>query len=448
MATSSGATAVRIARGDDGGCFGGLDLDAAARPDYPGPPEEAIVKILVLNSGSSSIKYQLLAMPEAEVLAKGRVQRIGESQAELEQRGPSGEVSRTEPVADHGVGLRCVVELLTEGERAPLGSVAEIGAVGHRVVHGGERFHETVIIDDEVVAASSLCNPPNLLGIRVARGLLPDIPQVAVFDTAFHQTLPPAAYRYALPQRYYAEDGIRRYGFHGTSHRYVATRAAALLGRPLDELDLITCHLGNGASMAAIGRGRVVDTSMGLTPLEGLVMGTRSGDIDPAIVFHLARTRGLSLDEVDALLNKQSGLLGLSGSSNDVRELCQRRAEGDGDARLALEIYGYRIKKYVGAYLAVLGRLDALVFTAGVGENAPSVRAEVCAGLGQLGIAVDPAKNERAVGKEADISAGQSGARVLVVPTDEERLIATDTYALAAFAKPVGPIGRPPDADG
>ncbi len=396
------------------------------------------MKILVINSGSSSIKYRLLAMPEGELLAKGVVQRIGEASGQVEQRAGEHEIKLTEPIADHARGLERLVELLTQGDKAPLESVNEIGAVGHRVVHGGEHFKESALIDDAVVQAiedhcelAPLHNPPNLLGIGVARRLLPKVPQVAVFDTSFHQTLPPRAYRYALPKSFYADDRVRRYGFHGTSHKYVAGRAAELLGKPLSAIDLITCHLGNGASMAAIAKGRVVDTTMGLTPLEGLVMGTRCGDIDPAIIFHLARTRSLTIDELDRALNKQSGLLGLSGTSNDVRTLLEASAAGDEDAALALEVYCYRIKKYVGAYWAALGRLDALVFTAGVGENSPAVRAKVCEGLDGLGLVIDPAKNDWVRG-ETDISGAQDGTRVLVVPTNEERLIATDTFALAS----------------
>jgi acetate kinase len=395
------------------------------------------LKVLVINSGSSSIKYQLLAMPEGEVLAKGAVQRIGEATSQVEQRTPNHEVKLAEPIADHARGLERLVELLTAGDKAPLDSVDQIGAVGHRVVHGGEHFKESALIDDDVVQAiedhselAPLHNPPNLLGIGVARKLLPKAAQVAVFDTSFHQTLPPHAFRYALPKSFYIDDRVRRYGFHGTSHKYVAGRTAALLGKPLSKLDLITCHLGNGASMAAIAKGRVVDTTMGLTPLEGLVMGTRCGDIDPAIIFHLARTRSLSIDELDQALNKQSGLLGLSGTSNDVRTLLDQSAAGDEDAALALEVYCYRIKKYVGAYVAVLGRLDALVFTAGVGENSPAIRSKVCDGLDGLGLAIDAAKNDWAKG-EVDISVAGARKRVLVVPTNEEKLIATDTFALA-----------------
>jgi acetate kinase len=399
------------------------------------------MKVLVLNCGSSSIKYQLYSMPDGEVLAKGLVQRIGEREGSLEQTSVRGSIKRTEPVTDHDAGLRRIFELLTRGEQAPLSSVEEIGAVGHRVVHGGERFAATTLIDDEVVQAikahialAPLHNPPNLLGIEVARSLLPGVPQVAVFDTAFHQTLPPHAYLYALPLKLYREAKVRRYGFHGTSHRYVTQRAAEILGRPVDTVNLITAHLGNGSSVTAVENGKSVDTSMGLTPLEGLVMGTRSGDIDPAIIFHLARVEGMSLDDIDKLLNKKSGLVGMSGKSNDVRELLRLRDEGDEAATMALEVCCYRLKKYVGAYLAVLGRLDALVFTAGIGENAPFIRERVCAGLGRLGIVVDAEKNQAARGREADISPAGLETRVLVVPTNEEKLIAMDTFALAANA--------------
>ena len=395
------------------------------------------MKILVVNCGSSSVKYQLFGMPGTEVLAKGLVQRIGDPNAALEQRAGGSKIQLAEPVADHRVALLKVVELLTKGDNAPLTDVAEIGAVGHRVVHGGEHFTETVLIDDQVVAAieahvtlAPLHNPPNLLGIHAARELLPAVPQVAVFDTAFHQTMPRHAYLYALPRQLYQEGRVRRYGFHGTSHRYVTGRAAACLNRPTNQVNLITCHLGNGASIAAIENGRSVDTSMGLTPLEGLVMGTRCGDIDPAVIFHLARVQQMSVDQIDRLLNKQSGLLGVSGQSNDVRELLRLAGTGNDDAALALELFCYRIKKYIGAYLAALGRLDAVVFTAGIGENAPFVRERSCAGLEPLGISVDPAKNQAAIGKEADLSAAGARIRVLVIPTDEERLIALDTYAL------------------
>jgi acetate kinase len=397
------------------------------------------VKILVLNCGSSSIKYQLFEMPAGDVLAKGLVQRIGEADGEIRQEGPAGTVRRTEHVPDHAVGLRRAIALLTEGDAAPLADVAEIGAVGHRVVHGGERFTGTVRIDDEVVEAledyielAPLHNPPNLLGIRVARELLPGVPQVGVFDTAFHQTMPPHAYLYALPRALYREARIRRYGFHGTSHRYVAERAAVILGKDFAETNAITCHLGNGGSVTAVRGGSSVDTSMGFTPLEGLVMGTRCGDLDPAIVLYLISHRGMAPEAVDRLLNKESGLLGLSGKSNDVRELVTLRDAGDADAALALDVFAYRIRKYVGAYLAVLGRVDAIVFTGGIGEHQPSLRAAALSGMERLGIELDPDRNRAAAGREARIGRDGSPVEVLVIPTDEERAIAKDTYALAA----------------
>jgi acetate kinase len=396
------------------------------------------VKVLVVNCGSSSIKFKLYAMPEGEVLVKGLVQRIGEPEGEIALSSPSGSVTIEERVPYHAAGLRRAMELLATSDATPLSSIEEIDAVGHRVVHGGERFTGTVRIDDDVVEAledhvelAPLHNPPNILGIRVVRELLPDVPQVAVFDTAFHQTMPPRAYLYALPREMHTELRIRRYGFHGTSHRYVAQRAAEMLGRDPADTNVITCHLGNGASIAAVRGGESVDTSMGFTPLEGLVMGTRCGDIDPAIVLYLANGPGKTLKEIDRLLNKQSGLLGLSGKSNDVRELQRLREAGDEDAAVALDVFAYRIRKYVGAYLAVLGRVDAIVFTAGVGEHQTAIRAAALEGLEPLGIALDPAKNEAAVGVEAAIGAEGSKVEVLVVPTDEEGMIARDTYALA-----------------
>jgi acetate kinase len=396
------------------------------------------MKILVLNCGSSSIKYQVFVMPEGDVLARGLVQRIGEAEGGIEQKANGRTRSEAVKIPDHEFGLQQAVKFLTEGEDAPLADVSEIGAVGHRVVHGGERFTETVLIDEDVIKAveehaelAPLHNPPNLLGIEVALRALPRAPHVAVFDTAFHQSVPPHAYMYALPEELYKEGRIRRYGFHGTSHRYVAMRAAGMLGMPQSEANLISCHLGNGCSATAIARGKSIDTSMGLTPLEGLVMGTRCGDIDPAIVFHLSRVRGQSIDEIDRMLNKGSGLLGLSGKSNDVRELLRLEAEGDKRAELALEVFCYRLKKYIGAYCAALGAVHGLIFTAGIGENSPPIRERVCGGLERLGIALDAAKNEAAVGRESDVTAEGMATRVLVIPTNEEKLIAMDTYAIA-----------------
>ncbi|MFH1755956.1 MAG: acetate kinase [Candidatus Latescibacterota bacterium] len=396
------------------------------------------MKVLVLNCGSSSIKYQVFAMPKGEIIAKGLVQRIGEPEGTIEQSAGGSKQRLTLEIPDHEVGLQLAVKLLTEGGEAPLGDVSEVEAVGHRVVHGGERFTETVRIDDEVIQAieahsehAPLHNPPNLQGIRVALKMFPGAPQVAVFDTAFHQTMPPHSYRYALPEHLYREGGIRRYGFHGTSYRYVAMRAAAMLGVSPSDASFIICHLGNGCSIAAIAKGKSVDTSMGLTPLEGLVMGTRSGDIDPGILFHLGRVQKLSMDEINKLLNKQSGLLGISGKSNDVRELLELVKDGDEKADLALDVFCYRLKKYIGAYYAVLGKVDALVFTAGIGENSPEVRSRACAGLECLGIGLDEARNKNAVGRESDVTAKGMSTRVLVVPTNEEKLIAMDTYQLA-----------------
>jgi acetate kinase len=395
-------------------------------------------KVLVINSGSSSIKFELHLMPEKEVLAKGLLQKIGEDTSDLKWKISGQEHVIAKRVADHDEGLRLIMAAITDRTKGGLKDLSEIGAVGHRVVHGGEAFSDSVLITDEVeraieehVELAPLHNPPNLLGIRVARKLLPKVPQVAVFDTSFHQTIPEVAFTYAVPYEWYKENKVRRYGFHGTSHRYVAARAAKMLGRPEAELDLITAHLGNGCSITAIRRGKSVDTSMGLTPLEGLVMGTRSGDIDPAIVAHMDRVRKLGVAQIDNLLNKKSGLLGLSGVSNDLRAVLKAEAEGNARAKLALDVYCYRVKKYIGSYTAVLGRPAAVVFTAGVGENAAPIRARILEGLDGIGYRMDAAKNKEAVGKEMDISTPDSPSRILVVPTNEELLIALDTYAIA-----------------
>jgi acetate kinase len=397
------------------------------------------MKVLVINSGSSSIKFELFMMPERRVEAKGLLQKIGEESSELKARIGGHESVLRERVKDHAAGLKLIVAALVDSKHGGLSDIAEIGAVGHRVVHGGEAFAETALITDEVVRAieahvelAPLHNPPNLLGIRVARELLPGVPQVAVFDTSFHQTMPEHAYVYAVPYELYAEHRVRRYGFHGTSHRYVAGRAAALLGKPLAETNLISCHLGNGCSMAAVRGGRSIDTTMGLTPLEGLVMGTRSGDIDPALIPYLERVKKLTVAEIDNLLNKKSGLLGLSGKSNDVRTVLAAEAAGDRRAALAMSIYCYRVKKYIGAYSAAIGRVPAVVFTAGVGENAAGVRARILENLEPLGYVLDAEKNSAAAGSELDVAAASSPIRILVVPTNEELVIAEDTYALAA----------------
>jgi acetate kinase len=390
-------------------------------------------RVLVVNTGSSSIKYQLFEMDGQKVLASGLVERIGEAGAKLTHRAGDAEPLVVEDrVADHSEGFERVFGAF-EAAGEPIG---ELAGIGHRVVHGGDRLTAPTLIDDAAIAAiadqvplAPLHNPSNLLGIRIAMASFPQTPQVAVFDTAFHQTMPPRAWRYALPADLAAELRIRRYGFHGTSHAYVSRRAAEHLGRPAAELNLITLHLGNGASVAAVAGGRCIDTSMGLTPLEGLVMGTRSGDLDPAVVFYLHREAGLSVDDIDDLLNKRSGMLGMAGA-NDMREVARLVGEGDQASAEALDVYCYRIRKYVGAYVAALGRLDALVFTAGIGENNDAVRAGVCQGLEGLGVALDPRRNRARSGRPRTISADDAVVAVLVVPTNEELEIAEQTLAV------------------
>ncbi|TDC80431.1 acetate kinase [Streptomyces hainanensis] len=393
-------------------------------------------RVLVLNSGSSSVKYQLLDMRDEARLAVGLVERIGERTARLTHTPADGRRRERElPVPDHGAALRLAAEELAADGRG-LDS-PELAVVGHRVVHGGQSFTEPTLVDDAVLAEierlvplAPLHNPANLAGIRTARALNPDVPQVAVFDTAFHTTMPEHAARYAIDVATADRHRIRRYGFHGTSHAYVSRRAAALLGRDPSEVNVIVLHLGNGASASAVAGGRCVDTSMGLTPLEGLVMGTRSGDLDPAVVFHLARVAGMPVDEIDALLNKRSGLLGLCGD-NDMREIARRMAAGDPAARLAFDVYAYRLRKYLGAYVAVLGRVDAVAFTAGVGENSTEVRAAAVAGLSGLGIEIDERLNSAAAKGPRLISPEYARVAVAVVPTDEELEIATQAFALA-----------------
>jgi acetate kinase len=388
--------------------------------------------VLVLNCGSSSIKYQLLDMDTAEPLASGLVEQIGEHASHLTHKTRDDKLTRDETYADHAAGLRAVLAAFAAAGPA----LDDVVAVGHRVVHGGSRYADPVLIDDVVEKAieelsplAPLHNPANLTGIKVARRTFPHLPHVAVFDTAFHQTMPPAAYTYAVP-RSWAAAGVRRYGFHGTSHAYVSRAAAALLGRAYDQVNTIVLHLGNGASASAVRGGECVDTSMGLTPLAGLVMGTRSGDIDPAVIPFLARTQGLTLDEIDGALNKSSGLLGLCGA-NDLREVWQRVDEGDVDAAQAMDVYLHRLKQYVGSYYAVLGRVDAIVFTAGVGENDPRTRARCLSDLSRLGIVVDPARNEPRSSEPRFISPAGSEVAVLVIPTNEELEIASQTLAVA-----------------
>ncbi|MEV0240301.1 acetate kinase [Streptomyces sp. NPDC050674] len=392
-------------------------------------------RVLVLNSGSSSVKYQLLDMRDSSRLAVGLVERIGEQTSRLKHTPADGESrERDGAIADHDAALKAVAEeLATDG----LGlDSPELAAIGHRVVHGGKTFTEPTVVDDAVLAeierlipVAPLHNPANLTGIRTAQVLRPDLPQVAVFDTAFHTTMPESAARYAIDVKTADEHRVRRYGFHGTSHAYVSRATAELLGKDPSETNVIVLHLGNGASASAVRGGRCVDTSMGLTPLEGLVMGTRSGDMDPAVIFHLMRVGGMSADEIDTLLNKKSGLIGLCGD-NDMREIRRRVDEGDEQAELAFDIYIHRLKKYIGAYYAVLGRVDAVAFTAGVGENAAPVRAAALAGLEELGLAVDGERNAVRGDEARLISPDGARVAVAVVPTDEELEIATQTYAL------------------
>ncbi|KAE8763202.1 acetate/propionate family kinase [Georgenia thermotolerans] len=388
--------------------------------------------VLVINSGSSSIKYQLVDPDAGTALASGLVERIGESAGHIEHRNDGEVTERHDRVLDHGDGLRQVLELFQEV--GPDLAEAGIVAVGHRVVQGGRRFAGPALVDDDVVATierlsplAPLHNPANLRGIQVGRMLLPDVPHVVVFDTAFFQGLPDDAATYALDREVAERYSVRRYGAHGTSHQYVSAKVSELLGR--DDLRQIVLHLGNGASASAVVGGRAVDTSMGLTPLEGLVMGTRTGDIDPATVFHLARNAGMSVDEIDDLFNKRSGLKGLTGE-NDLRQVHRLIEEGDAAAKLGLDVYTHRLRKYVGAYAAVMGGLDALAFTAGVGENDDVVRAGAVAGLGFLGIELDPEKNAQRSKEPRVISADGSRVTVLVVPTNEELAIARQAMSL------------------
>lgn len=396
------------------------------------------MKILVINTGSSSIKYELFDMECHHRLAAGVVEKIGEGDTLLTHEitpinGESIKKIEKGAISDHHKGLNRIVELLIDPEYGVIRDKSEISAVGHRIVHGGETFHATTIIDENVIEAikdniplAPLHNPSNLTGIEVAGSIFSGSPQVAVFDTAFHQTIPMRAFLYAIPFEMYRKEKVRRYGFHGTSHAYVAERAADYLGQPLTELNLITIHLGNGASMAAVKNGKCVDTSMGMTPLEGLVMGTRSGDVDPALPFFLADHLGMSLKEIDDLLNRESGLKGICGA-NDMREVIEMKRGGDEEAKIALEVYTYRIKKYVGAYFAVLGRLDGLVFTAGIGENSPEVRELSCCGLQRLGIEIDPERNGETGKKIREINTPGSEVKILVIPTNEELKIAEET---------------------
>ena len=396
------------------------------------------MNILVINCGSSSLKYQLIDMNGEEVLAKGLVERIGIEGSRIKHDTTGKErVIIEEPMKDHKRALELVLEAIVDEKYGAIKSMDEIGAVGHRVVHGGEDFSSSTIIDDEVMKAiennielAPLHNPANIMGIEACKELMPEVPMVAVFDTAFHQTIPADNYIYALPYELYEKYKIRRYGFHGTSHKYVSQRAAEILGKDIRDLNIVTAHLGNGSSVTAVEGGKSVDTSMGFTPLEGLAMGTRSGDIDPAIIPFIMEKEGLSFEEVNQMLNKSSGVLGISGISSDFRDLEIAADEGNQRAKLALEVFANRVKKYIAAYAAQMCRIDVLVFTAGIGENSASMRELICDGLECLNIIIDKELNEQASGKEAIISKNIGGVTIMVIPTNEELMIARDTLEL------------------
>ena len=399
------------------------------------------MNILVINAGSSSLKYQLLNPETGVLLAKGLCERIGIDgkftyKPQVEGKETLNAVDVAMPT--HSEAIQAVLNALVDPQNGVIGSMKEIDAVGHRVVHGGEAFAGSVLITDEVMKALEDCiplaplhNPANITGIKACQECMPGVPMVGVFDTAFHQTMPPMAYMYALPYEYYEKDRVRRYGFHGTSHKYVTQRAAAMLGKPIEELKLISCHLGNGSSITAVDGGKSVDTSMGFTPLAGLPMGTRSGDLDAGILQYLMNKYGMNIDEMLNVLNKKSGMEGLSGVSSDFRDLESAAAEGNQKAALARDKFAYEVRKYVGAYAAAMGGVDAVIFTAGVGENDAGVRADVCQGLDFMGVKLDAdANNVR--GKETVISAADSPVKVLLIPTNEELMIAMDTAAIVS----------------
>ncbi len=397
------------------------------------------MKILVINAGSSSLKYQLIDMETEEVLAKGLCERIGIDGSKLNHTPKGGEkVVIEKPMYDHSDAIKMVLEALTNEEYGVISSMDEINAVGHRVVHGGEFFSKSVIIDDEVKKAVDQCvplaplhNPPNLIGIDACEKAMPGVPQVGVFDTAFHQTMPASSYMYALPYELYEKYKIRKYGFHGTSHKYVTQECAKMLGKDVNDVNIITFHLGNGSSITAVKDGKSVDTSMGFTPLAGVVMGTRSGDIDPAIVKFIADQENISLDEVDAILNKKSGVFGISGLSSDFRDLEAGASEGNKRCELALDMFIASVRKFLGSYLVNLGGADAIVFTAGIGENTPDMRAAILENTEFLGIKIDDEKNKKAIrGVQMDISTDDSKIKVFVIPTNEELMIAKETAEL------------------
>ncbi|MEN2995756.1 MAG: acetate kinase [Acetomicrobium sp.] len=397
------------------------------------------MKILVLNCGSSSLKYQLFDMPQEKVAAKGLVERIGIEGSRIKHTKTDSDTTvKDANIPNHKVALKYIVDLLLDGDAGVMKSLSELGAAGHRVVHGGEKFASSVVIDDDVIQAIDECvplaplhNPANLTGIKAMKELLPDLPQVAVFDTAFHQTMPQKAYMYGLPYRYYTTYKGRRYGFHGTSHYYVAHRTAELIGKPIEELKIVTCHLGNGSSITAVNGGVSVDTSLGFGTVPGIIMGTRSGDVDPTLLLHIMEQEGMSPAEMSHVLHKESGFWGLSGISSDLRDIEEAMEKGNERATMVMEMLVYGIAKFVGAYAAAMKGLDAVTFTAGIGENSPIVREKVCEYLSFLGLRFDRAKNKALIrGKEGYISREDSPVKALVVPTNEELVIARDTFKL------------------
>ncbi len=397
------------------------------------------MNVLVINCGSSSLKYQLINMENETVAAKGLVERIGIEGSILTHKANDDKFVLEEPMKDHKSAIKHVLDALVDPNHGVIKSMDEISAVGHRVVHAGEKYASSVIINDDVMKALDECiklaplhNPPNITGINACKELMPSTPMVAVFDTAFHQTLPKEAFMYALPYELYKDYGIRKYGFHGTSHKYVSQVAAEMMGKDIKDIKTITCHLGNGASLCAVKGGKSVDTSMGFTPLAGIAMGTRCGDIDPAIVTFLIKDAGMSVADVDNLMNKKSGVLGLSGLSSDFRDLEGAAAEGNEQAKLALDVYYYRVNQTIGAYASILNGTDCIVFTAGLGENSASCREAICEGLHYLGVKLDKELNAGARGKKMEISTPDSKVKVFVIPTDEELMIARDTKELVS----------------
>lgn len=390
--------------------------------------------VFVINCGSSSLKYQLIDMKNESIMAKGLIERIGMDGSVLKHTpAKANTIDISTPIPDHKVAIKLVIDALTHEDHGVIKKMSEIDAVGHRVVHGGERFSDSVLITSDVIAGIEACceiaplhNPPNLHGIMACMDLMPEVPQVAVFDTAFHQTMPKTAFLYGLPYEMYVKYGLRRYGFHGTSHRYVAQKAAEMMGEHMNDLRIITCHLGNGASLTAIKYGKSVDTSMGYTPLEGLIMGTRSGEIDPAIIPFLMEKEHMDAAQIDSFLNRRSGILGISGLSSDFRDLEGAANAGDERSQLAIDIFAYKVRKYIGGYVAAMGGVDAIVFTAGLGENSPFMRDKICNGLEYLGTRIDPELN-KIRGKAREISVKRARTKIFVIPTNEELVIARDT---------------------